>query len=423
MPVLIMGLKVLAILGLLFLLFIIGALTLLGDTFVPIICGIVLLAVGVGVYKWWFHSKLKASTYTCILLLAVSILVGLSAHIVAAPRPLSRQERNDILTYLEIQYPSQDFRIVSARVHRVTIGGGFTPFTPRRWNEIEAIVADSDGVRFEVVGRDDGTNFWGGNRNINMRSTRLVQTNSTFMLGDSYSVIPQRFPIRDMEDEIWDIVMAHQRLFDYNRIDGRSRRVEISLAPMHIEVRMTVHYSHIIQSDFDSSVAEEKVRIVRNEIEVATGFESVALNARFRFRDEENWVRRDPRSVENLLISSIVDAFSYDPDTGLLAFTIPDMPQEFSLRLSIHYITLVDEIFSPNFVFEDEKYDFSWQPNKMYTHRIDPDILQHIEILIGLVPSGYEERWSSYMLNMTSVMIFSNGESRRTPELRPLEDD
>ena len=273
---LMMVLKVIIILGLFVVMFIIGLLTMMGGVDWLIIVGIVLLAIGGIAYKIRFHTKLRISTYICVLLLAVNLSVGLTLYMGTLPRSLSRQERSDILAYLELQYPSQRFRIVSGNARHSTGGWGsgldFLSFGAFSWNEVEAIAADSNDVRFEVTG-------------VSQSSWRILV--GSFYFSDHYSLIQPQITlqdIHDMEDEIWEIILAHRHLFDDCRFDGKN--VRISFIPQHIEAHVTITYTHMSQSDFNESVENEKLRIVRDEIAAITGFESVALNARFYFSDE-----------------------------------------------------------------------------------------------------------------------------------------
>ena len=271
-------LKGIAIFVLLAALVIVGLLSLLTFSYVPIVIGIVTLVAGMCLYKWRLHSKLKASHYTCILLSVAILLVGVSCQIGASPRSLSRQEWSDILIYLEIQYPGQDFRIVSGRVEHVTQWGILGSAT-RRWSEIEAVAADSDGVRFEVIGRNDDSRLSG--------SRRLVQVN-TLMLRDYYTMMPQRFPILNMEDEIWEIVRTHHHLFYDSSLAGRHS--EISLVPLHIEVKMTINFNDLHRDDFDESTAVEVAVNIRDEIRAATGIEQVSLRTTFLFSNQVPYV-------------------------------------------------------------------------------------------------------------------------------------
>jgi len=274
--VLIMVLKIIIILGLLAVMFIIGLLALLGDAGWLIIVGIALLTAGGVAYKVRFHTKLRVSTYICILLLVVNVSVGLTLYVGTVPRPLSRQERSDILAYLELQYPSQRFRIVSGNARHSTGGWGsgldFLSFGAFSWNEVEAIAADSNDVQFEVTG-------------VSQSSWRILV--GSFYFSDHYSLIQPQITlqdIHDMEDEIWEIILAHRHLFDDCRFERRTST--ISFIPKHIEAYVTITYTHMLKSDFDESAENEKLQIVRDEIAAITGFESVALNARFYFSDE-----------------------------------------------------------------------------------------------------------------------------------------
>jgi len=266
------ALKVIIILGLLVVMLIIGLSTLSGNAGWLIIVGVALLAAGGVAYKW-LRSKIKLSTYLCVLLLAVNVLVGVTLYIGAAPRLLLPQERRDILAYLELQYPGQSFKIVRGKALNSSLTGlkQLFKFRTFQWDEVEAIVADGNDVQFEVTGNDEWWNVRVG----------------PYYFSDNYSLMQPQITIQDIhdiEDKVWGIIEAHHYLFDGG--DFHEKNVEISFIPQHIEAYAAIRLNHMSKSDYDETAATEKMRIIRDAIAANTGFESVALNIRFYFSDE-----------------------------------------------------------------------------------------------------------------------------------------
>ena len=395
--------KGIAIFVLLAVMVVIGFLVLLGDAGWLILVGLVLLATGGALYQWRLNSKIKVSTYICLLLVAVNILVGLTLYIGASPRPLTRQERRDVLTYLELQYPDQNFRILSGRARHSIDGWGILQFGTFRWNEIEAIVEDGDGLRFEVTGNQQ---WW------------RVRVGS-FYFSDNRPLMQPQFTnqdIQNMKDQVWEIIVAHDHLFYGSTISRRHER--ISLAPQYIEAYITITFNHITEDDFDRDATMEKMRIVRDEISTSMGFESVAVNVRFNFRSEheEPLFPRAPTKWE--LILMFTDTISYNPSTGLLQFVIPEFPipewarytfpddtQQYTL---MYLYILSDDWDDPIRVYERGTENLSWQPGAIYSHQFEPYVLEEIRIYIGVIPfpesiADREYLWSHYTLAVATI--------------------
>ena len=262
--------KAIIIIGLSFVLLIIGALSSMGNADWLIIVGFALLIIGGVAYKIRLHSRMRISTFTCVLLLAVSVIVGSTLFIGASPRPLTRQERSDIMAYLDLQYPGQSFVIVSGEV-RHSSGWGFLSFGTFKWNELEVNVMDSNRELFKVMGTNDGRNIW------------WIHVGSLF-LADNYTLMEPQFTSRDrreMTREIWNIFYAHRHMFSDSTFNGGN--IEISFPSRHIEVRLTIHFEYLSQADFDESEANEILRMIRDEIEALAGYESVVLDISYRF--------------------------------------------------------------------------------------------------------------------------------------------
>ena len=105
----------------------------------------------------------------------------------------------------------------------------------------------------------------------------------------------------------------------------------------------------------------------------------------------------------------LTDTLSYDPATGLLQFTIPDIPQESLLYLRIY--TDFETSADPISVFGQETENFRWQPGQTYTHRFEPYTLQEMHISIGFVPitEKTEDIVLDYLSFSTGVTIDKDG--------------